>query len=126
MCYIVVAGIAYCPILVTPDQGQNDFFKPKRLAHATTNPLRMYLETVLLPAITANGNFPDYQNKPAIVFWDNRAYHCSEDLLFALPLNCMLVLTYHTHTSNLFLVMDLLLFCRLQRGRHPCQEMKRI
>jgi hypothetical protein len=60
---------------------------------------------------------PGCRNKPAILFCDNCACHCLEDILIEFAHHGVLVLSYPPHMSNLFLVLDLLLFGRLKSAK---------
>jgi hypothetical protein len=86
-------------------------------AYATAEIFRRYIETVFFPAIAANRKLPGCRNKPAILLCDNCACHCSEDIIIEFARYGVLVLSYSPHTSNLFQVLDLLLFGRLKSAK---------
>jgi hypothetical protein len=83
-------------------------------AYATAEIFRRYIEAVFFPAVAANRKLRGRRNKPATLFCDNCAYHCSEDTLIEFARHGVLVLSYPPHTSNLFQVFDLPMFGRLK------------
>jgi hypothetical protein len=73
-----------------------------------------YIKEIFIPTVAANRELPGCANKPAILFCDNCASHCSDEILRELARNEILVPTYTPHTSHLFQVLDVLLFGRLK------------
>jgi hypothetical protein len=129
ICCISAAANAYCPLLIAPNRGAKTLFETgirtaidmmmeiREPAYATAEIFRRYVETVLFPAIVANRKLPGCRNKPAILFCDNCASHCSEGRFIEFARHGVLVLSYPPHTSNLFQVLDLLLFGRLKSAK---------
>jgi hypothetical protein len=129
MCCISAAGDAYFPLLIAPNRGAQKIFETgihrdidimmenRKPAYGTAEIFRTYIETVFFPAIAANKKLPGCRNKPAILFCGNWACHCSEDILIEFARHGVLVLSYPPHMSNLFQVLDLLLFSRLKSAK---------
>jgi hypothetical protein len=129
MCCLSAAGDAYCPLLIAPNRGAQNIFETdiyrdidimmeiRELAYATAEIFRISIETVFFPAIATNMKLPGCRNKPAMLFCDNCACHCSEDILIEFPRHGVLILSYPPHPSNLFQVLDLLLFARLKSAK---------
>jgi hypothetical protein len=83
-------------------------------AYATAEIFCRYAEAVVFPAIADNRNWPGCRDELAILFCDDCAAHCSRDLLIEFARHGILVLTSPPDTSNLFQVLDPLLFGRLK------------
>jgi hypothetical protein len=128
MCCISAAGDSYCCLLIAPNRGVQEIFETgirrdidimmeiRGAAYPTAEIFPRYIETVLY-AIVANRKLPGCRNKPAILFCDNCACHCSEDILIEFARHGVPLLSYPPHTSNLFQVLDLLLFGRLKSAK---------
>jgi hypothetical protein len=126
---ISAAGDAYCPLLIAPNRGAQKIFETgirrdidimmeiREPAYATAEIFRRYIETVFFPGIAANRKLPGCRNKPAILFCDNCACHCSEDILIEFARHGVLVLSSPPDTSNLLQVLDPLLFSRLKSAK---------
>jgi hypothetical protein len=126
MCCISTAGDAYCPLLIAPNQGAQTLFETgihrdidimidiREPAGATAEIFLRYVEPVFFPAIVDNRKLSGCRNKSAILFCDNCARHCSEDMLIEFIPHCVLVLSYRPDPSNLFQVLDLRLLIRLK------------
>jgi hypothetical protein len=92
MCCISAAGDAYCPLPIAPNRGAQKIFETgirrdidimmeiREPVYALANIFHRYVETVFFPAIAANRKLPGRRNKPAILFCDNCACDCSEDI----------------------------------------------
>jgi hypothetical protein len=91
-------------------------------AYATAEIFRRYAEAVAFPAIADNRNLHGRPDKPAILFCDNCATHCSRGLLIEFAQHGILLLIYTPHTSNLFHGLDLLLFGRLKSAKNTSQK----
>jgi hypothetical protein len=129
ICCIPAAGDAYCPLLIAPNRAAQKIFETgirrdidilmeiREPSYAFAEILCRYVKTVFFPAIAANRKLPGCRNKPAILFYDNCTCHCSEDILIEFARHGVLVLSYPAHTSNLFQVLDLLLFGCLKSAK---------
>jgi hypothetical protein len=84
-------------------------------ASVTKEIFESYVDTVLIPAIESNRTLKGCNNKPAILFCDNRSAHCTEDILKKLAYHGVIVLTYPPHTSHIFQALHMLLFGVLKR-----------
>jgi hypothetical protein len=73
-----------------------------------------YLGRVLISTVASNCSTPGRQNKPAILFCDNCACQCSNDVKQELIKHDILLIEYPPHTSQIFQVLDSVLFRRLK------------
>jgi hypothetical protein len=76
-----------------------------------------YVRTVPIPAVEGDRSIAGCQNKPAILFCDNCASHCSDEVKRELAEHGVLLLTYPPHTSHIFQVPDRLLFGCLKSAK---------
>jgi hypothetical protein len=86
----------------------------RQVTYVDAELFNQYIKEIFIPTVAVNLELPGYANKPAILFCDNCASHCSEEILRELARNEIFVLTYPPHTSHLFQVIDVLLFDRLK------------
>ena len=63
-----------------------------------------------IPQVLNDRKYCGCDTLPAILFIDNCSSHLDPDLLEILADNLILVITYPSHTSHIFQVLDLLLF----------------
>jgi hypothetical protein len=129
ICCISAAGDGYCPLLIAPNRGAQTIFETgirrdmdmmieiREPAYATAKSFGRYVETAFFPAVVANRKLPGCRNKSVVSFCDNCACHWSEDMLIEFARHGVLVLSYPPHTSNLFQLLDLLLFGRLKSAK---------
>jgi hypothetical protein len=64
----------------------------------------------VIPSIGNNRKLSGCQGKPAIIFCDNCLCQCSDDILQELANHGIVLITYTSHTSHLFQVLDVLSF----------------
>jgi hypothetical protein len=76
-----------------------------------------YIRSVFIPTVESNRQLPGCSGKPAIRFSDNWLCHCSDETLRELALDRVLVITYPPHSSQIFQVLDVLLFGRLKAAK---------
>jgi hypothetical protein len=73
-----------------------------------------YLRDVLVPTVESNRQLSGCQAKPAILFCDNCSSHCRDEVLQELARHGIFMITYPPHSSQIFQVLDVLLFGRLK------------
>jgi hypothetical protein len=76
-----------------------------------------YVRIVLISAVESNRSIAGCQNKPAILFCDNCASHCSDEVKRELARHGILLLTSPPHSSHTFQVLDRLLFGCLKSAK---------
>jgi hypothetical protein len=93
ICCISAAEDGYYPLLIAPNRRAQTTFETgirrdidmmmeiREPADGTAKIFRRHAEIVFFPAVVANRKLPGCRNKPAILFCDNCACHCSEDML---------------------------------------------
>jgi hypothetical protein len=81
-------------------------------ANATVDLLCSHIEDTFFSALQANRQLRGCTDKQCIVilFCDNCSIHCSDQLLKEFAEKGPAVIAYPPHTSNLFQVLDVLLF----------------
>jgi hypothetical protein len=129
ICCITAAGDAYCRSLVSNDSSVTQIFEHRvragidlsveisSSAYVMQAIFEKYVDQVLVPAVGSNRSLPGCANKPALLFCDNCAAHCSDDVLTKLARHRILVITCPPHTSFVFQVLDILLFRVLKRAK---------
>jgi hypothetical protein len=85
--------------------------------YITTELFAQYIHEVFIPTLTSNREMPGCRGKPAILFLDNVRAHCSDRLMRELASLQVLVVSYPPHTSQMFQVLDRLLFGRLKLAK---------
>jgi hypothetical protein len=86
-------------------------------AYATVELFYRYIAEVALPALETNRQLTSCENMLCILFCDHCSIHCQDQLLKEFAERGVAVITYPLHTSNLFQVLDLLLFGRLKAAK---------
>jgi hypothetical protein len=126
LCCVSASGDTYFPLLIAPHpKGRRIFEKGigenidlkleiRQVPSVDAELFNQYLKIIFIPTFAANRELPGCANKPAILFCDNCASHCSVEILRERARNGILVLTYPPHTPHLFQVLDVLLFGRLK------------
>jgi hypothetical protein len=129
LCCISASGDAYCPLLLSANAAATAIFekgvrenidlqvKILNSPYVTREVFLDYIRGVFIPAVESNRSMPGCQNKPAILFCDNCACHCSDDVMRELAERGILLITYPPHTSHIFQVLDTLLFGRLKAAK---------
>jgi hypothetical protein len=79
-------------------------------AYATADLFDSLREDIFFPARQANGQLPGCQDKIRLFFCDNCSIHCLDQLLKEFAEKGVSVITYPLQTSNLFQILDALLF----------------
>jgi hypothetical protein len=125
LCCVSAAGDAYFPLLIAPRPKARRIFEKRikepidlkleirQVLYVDAELFNQYIKEIFIPTVAANRELPGCANKPAILFYDNCASHCSDEILRELARNGILVLTCPPHTSDLFQVLDVLLFGRM-------------
>ena len=75
-----------------------------------------------IPQVMNDRKFCGNNNLPAIIFLDNCSSHLDDMLLKILADNLILVISYPSHTSHIFQVLDLLLFGVLKVHKKSIQK----
>lgn len=126
LCCVSASGDASTPLLICPRPSATRIFEKgirehvdvsleiRPTAYVDAALFTKYMRDVFLPIVSAKRELPGCANKPAILFCDNCAAHCSREILQELARNGVLLLTYPAHTSHLFQVLDVLLFGKLK------------
>jgi hypothetical protein len=126
LCCISASGDAYCPLLLSLSRAvlriyekgvrENIDLQIKIVdsLYVTREIFIEYVCSILIPTVKSNRLLPGCQNKPAILFCDNCASHCSDEVKWELAEHRILLITYPPHTSHIFQVIDTLLFGRLK------------
>jgi hypothetical protein len=129
VCLISASGDAYCPLVISNDRRVLGIFEKgvrpgidlritiQTSPYITTELFEQYIQEVFIPSLTSNREIPGCQGKPAILFLDNVRAHCSDRLMRELARLRVLVVTYPPHTSQMFQVLDRLLFGRLKLAK---------
>lgn len=129
VCTISASGDAYCPLLIASDRRVLKIFERgvrpeidlkivvQTSPYITTELFEQYVQDVFIPSLESNRRLPGCQAKPAILFLDNVRAHCSDRLMRQLARLRVLVVSYPPHTSQLFQVLDRLLFGRLKAAK---------
>jgi hypothetical protein len=117
---VTAAGDAYCPLLVSSDPAARAVFEHQirdgidfqieisLSPYVNAEIFQRYVDTVLIPAVEANRQLPGCDKKLAILFCDNSSAHVSNSMLEKLVRHGVLVLTYLSHTSHIFQVLEVL------------------
>lgn len=63
-----------------------------------------------IPQVEEDRKYTQIEDCPSILFMDNCSSHLDEELLQILAQHLIMVIAYPSHTSNIFQVLDLLLF----------------
>jgi hypothetical protein len=125
-CCVSASGDAYSPLLLAPHPKARRIFEKgirenidmkleiRQIPYVDAELFNQYIKEIFIPAVAANRELSGCVNKPAILFCDNCASHCSEEILRELVRNGILALAYPLHTSHLCQVLDALLFSRLK------------
>lgn len=77
-----------------------------------------YLDIVLLPYITAVREKLRIEEKESILLMDSCTAHCDDSIKEILGKNNILIMTYPSHTTNLFQALDLSLFGVFKRNKN--------
>jgi hypothetical protein len=123
---VSVSGDAYCPLLVFAKESMSRHVNSNihdwidiriEIAHSPyvmKESFLAYLTYLVIPSIESNRNLTGCQEKPTIIFCENCSCHCSEDILEELANHGILLITYPLHSSQIFQVLNVLLFGRLK------------
>jgi hypothetical protein len=129
VCLISASGDAYCPLIIANDRRVLGIFETGVRAeidlkiaiqpspYINTDLFEQYISDVFIPSLETNRKMPGCEGKPAILFLDNVRAHCSDRLMERLARFQVLVVSYPPHTSQLFQVLDRLLFGRLKGAK---------
>jgi hypothetical protein len=102
----MAAGDADYPCFVSSDSSATRIFEPgvrdgidlkveiASLACATQSIFEKYVDQVLVPTVESNRWLPGCAKKPALLFCDNCAAYCSEEILSKLAQYGIIVITY--------------------------------
>lgn len=69
-----------------------------------------YIEKTLIPYVNNQRRIEGFEKEFGVLFMDNCMAHCSERSLKLLAENSIIVISFPPHTSNLFQMLDLVLF----------------
>jgi hypothetical protein len=126
LCCISASGDAYCPLLLFPSREVLGIYekgvrenidlqiKIVDSPYVTRETFTEYARSILIPTVESYCLLPGCQNKPVILFCDNCASHCCDEVKRELAEHGILLITYLPHTSHIFQVLDTLLFGRLK------------
>jgi hypothetical protein len=127
---VTAAGDAYCPLLISAQAAARDVFQHEirdgidlhiEIAPSpdvTSKIFARSIDTVLIPAVQANQELRDCTKKPAILFYNNCSAYISEAMLWNAARHKVLIITYPSHTSHVFQVLDVLLFGVVKRSKN--------
>ena len=76
-----------------------------------------YLTSVLIPYVMMMREINIYANERAILMIDFVKSHCSNRILKLLAENNILAFVYPSHTSNLFQILDLVVFGPMKQNK---------
>jgi hypothetical protein len=123
---ISASANAYCPLLLSPTPAVLGKYE-KGVRENTDLQIEIvdspcvtrdifieYVRSILISAVESNRLSPGCQNKPAILFCDNGASHCHDEVKRELAEHGILLTVCPPHTSYIFQVLDTLLFERLK------------
>jgi hypothetical protein len=126
LCCVLASGDAYCPLFIATRPKATKIFEKsvrenidlkleiRQTLYRDSELFTRYIREAFLPTVAANRELPGCANKPALLFCDNCATQCSDEILRELARNGVLLLTYPPHTSHIFQVLDVLPFGRLK------------
>jgi hypothetical protein len=76
-----------------------------------------YARDAMVPTVEAIRDLQGCQARPPMIFCNNCFCHCSHDILQELAHRGILLLTYPSHTSYIFWLLDVMLFGRLKSAK---------
>lgn len=119
---ISAGGDAYFPMAVTSDASLEKIFdlgirrntdlilQVSNSSYVNKQIFKDHILNNFIEQVENDKKFVGLDDSPAILFFDNCSCHLDEELLQILAQNMILVITYPSHTSHVFQVLDLLLF----------------
>ena len=73
-----------------------------------------YITNVFIPYVNNQRSIEGFSDEFAVLFMDNHSSHCDPEILKILADNRVIVITFPPHTSNLFQMLDLVIFGALK------------
>jgi hypothetical protein len=119
LCCVSASGDTYSPLFIVPHPKAPRIFdrsikenidlklEIRQVPEVDAKLFNQYIKEIFIPTVAANRELLGCANKPAILFCDNCASHCSEEILRELTRNGKLALVYPPHTSHLCFVVSL-------------------
>jgi hypothetical protein len=116
-------------MLIAPNEGARKLFETgvrdhidliieiRQPADATGELFSRSLDEIFFPAVAANRELPGCSDMLCILFCDNCSIHCSDSILERFAEKGVALITYPPHTSNIFQVLDVLLFAQLKSAK---------
>jgi hypothetical protein len=130
MCLINAAGDAYCPLLIVPAAKGLEVFEKvpirkdvdislvvREPAYMNQAIFRQYIREQFFPLLDAERKGAPPRDHPALIFCDNCSAHMDDSLLREFADHWVIVITYPPHTSNIFQVLDRLVFSVLKAAK---------
>lgn len=122
-------GDAYFPLAVTSEPELQGIFdlgirqdidlclKVGNSNYITKEIFNDHILKKFIPQVQSDREFCEDDSLPAILFIDNCSSHLDDELLRKLAENLILVISYPSHSSHIFQVLDLLLFGVLKKHK---------
>lgn len=119
---ISAGGDAYFPMAITSDPNLVGIFdlgirkdvdltlKISNSSYVNKEIFNDHIINYFIPQVIKDRECCGFVTSPAILFFDNCSSHLDENLLKILAKNLIIVISYPSHTSNVFQVLDILLF----------------
>jgi hypothetical protein len=101
--------------------GQDFLIRSNDTSYATRDILKEYLTIVFLRYVEIVRESLDLHDFPAILLCDNCSSHIDDEIMQRLASHHVKLLTFLTHTSNLFQPLDLVTFGVLKREKREIQ-----
>jgi hypothetical protein len=129
VCCVTATDDTYCPLLLSAQAAERNVFQHQirdridlqieivSSTYVTSEIFERYVDTVLIQAVKAKGQRSGCIMKPAILFCDNCSAHMLDSILRKMTLHGILVWTSPPHTSQIFQILDFLLFCFVKRSK---------
>ena len=88
-----------------------------------------YITKVFLPYVSSQRSIDGFSNEFAVLLMDNHSTHCDPEILEILAKNRVIVITFPPHTSNIFQMLDLVIFGALKnvkKGLTPKETLNEV
>ena len=115
-------GDAYFPLAISSNEKLREIFdldirenvdlflEISTSSYINKDIFRSHMINNFLPQVEEDRAFTKIKDCPSILFFENCSSHIDDELLQILAEHLILVISYPSHTSNIFQVLDLLLF----------------
>jgi hypothetical protein len=96
-------------------QGEDAMVRVKQPAYIDENIFFEYISQVLVPCVSNLREKPEFSNETAVLLMDLTSPYVSERVLQLLCPNNIMAVVFHAHTTNIFQILDLVLFGVLKK-----------